>query len=106
MFVFDGLRSEAWGGAKDDGEASADGSPRRRRLNIESLRDCGWGSVDVRGSLEIGTGGGEVKSSACEEAGGTGDKSLWKDAGSCPCGPREVGGEASSGFAIRSPPKD
>ena len=40
-FVFDSLRSEVWEGVEDDaGEASAEGSARRRMLNIESLRDC------------------------------------------------------------------
>ena len=108
-FVLDSLRSEVWEGAKyDAGETSAEGSPRRRMLNIESLRDCvcGWGSVGVRESLDIGAGGGEAKSSAGAGPGETGDHSLWKGVGSCPCGPREVGGEASSGFAIRRPPND
>jgi hypothetical protein len=85
--VFDNLRSEVCGGVEDDaGEASADGSPRRRMLNIESLRDCvcGWGSVDVRESLEIGAGAGKVKSSAVAGPGDTSDDSFWKDVASCP----------------------
>lgn len=78
-FVFDSLGSEVWEGVVDDEwELSAEGSPRRRRLNMESRRDCGWWSVDVRESLEIGAGGEEVKSSARTVPGESVDDSLWK----------------------------
>lgn len=75
---------------------------------MESLRVCGWWSVDVdvRISLETGACGGEVKSSAPEGPSKLGDDSAWKCTGSCPCAPRDAGGEASSGFAIRRPPRD
>jgi hypothetical protein len=75
-------------------------------LKIECRRDCGWGSVGVRDPLEIGAGGGEGRSSASAGPCETGDGSLCRAVGACPCGPPEFGGEESSGFAIRSPPND
>lgn len=63
---------------------------------MECLRDCDWGSVLERSSLEIGLGvgseAGKVTGSNLESAGISG----------VPLGE----GEASSGFAMRRPPKD
>jgi hypothetical protein len=69
-------------------------------LKIECLRDCDWGSVEARASLDIGGGGGSVTSAVRE--GARADESILGFVGtSC-----EVLGDASSGFAMRKPPKD
>lgn len=73
-------------------------------LNIECLRDCdggsaGGGSVEVRTSLKSVVGAGELALV---------DDPTWEcvDTSTCSCASREAGGEESSGFAMRKPPRD
>lgn len=72
-------------------------------LKIECLRDCDWGSVEARASLDIGGGGGSVTAAVRQGASADEtDESILGFVGtSC-----EVPGDASSGFAMRKPPKD
>jgi hypothetical protein len=75
-------------------------------LNIECLRVCdggsagggGW-SVEVRTSLESVVGAGELALV---------DIPTWECVGTSTCSSasREAGGEESSGFAMRKPPRD
>jgi hypothetical protein len=83
-WVVDGLGSEFWGGGRDDGGASVEDSPRRRRLNIECLRGCEEGSAVVRASLAIGEGDevGRCASAAGDVA--VVDESAWDCVGMVP----------------------
>lgn len=87
------------GGGVRDGE-SGGASPRRRILKIECLRDWDCGSVEVRASLEIG--GEEVVDVSVVGIVEKGCDSSAELVGTS----FEDPGEASSGFAIRNPPRD
>jgi hypothetical protein len=57
-----GRESGFGGGVRVGGGISPEGSPRRRRLKMECLRVCDWGSVETRDSLEMGAGVSVVRS--------------------------------------------
>lgn len=102
------LESERWyfgsgacGGVLGD-EVLSFASPLRRILKMECRRDCDWGSVDDRTSLEIGCGDGGTSISAGREGEEAVDNSTPVAIGTSWGDP----GEALSGFAMRKPPKD
>ena len=110
-----GLRSGGGGVREGIVEESGPESPRRRRLNIECLRDCdcdkswGLGAVDARLSLEIGRGGdcegdGRVLSGTVSAVEG--------EVEDCHCAYNLASTGTAwfaavlSGFAMRRPPSD
>lgn len=102
------LESERWyfgsgacGGVRGD-EVLSLASPLRRILKIECRRDCDGGSVDDRTSLEIGCGDGGTSISVEREGEKAADDSILEAIGTSWGNP----GEASSGFAMRKPPRD
>jgi hypothetical protein len=97
------LASKYCGGVRDEGGESGEGSPRRRMLKMECLRDCGWGSVEALASLDTRGGGGSVTSAVPEKA-RTDDAAIWGFVGTSCEDPGDD--DDASGLAMRRPPND